>query len=192
MAQRTAPQEALPLPLPSPDAAPAVEFAEPGTGPPRYTTMPTPIGEILLTSDGHSLTGLFMMPEAGWGNAIGADWRRDPAGLRTIEEQLRAYFAGELREFSVPLAPSGTPFQRRVWQALTTVPYGGTASYGTIAAAIERPSASRAVGAANGRNPISIVVPCHRVVGADGSLTGYGGGLPRKQRLLALEKAHAA
>lgn len=133
-----------------------------------------------------------MAPEAGWSAQIGADWRRDPATFPTIEEQLRSYFAGELREFSVPLAPHGTPFQRHVWQALTTVPYGRTASYGAIASVIDRPSASRAVGAANGRNPISIVVPCHRIVGADGSLTGYGGGLPRKRHLLALEQQRTA
>lgn len=188
----TAPQEALPLTVPAPDTLPPVEFAEPGTGPPLYTIVASPIGEIMPTSDGESLTGLFMAPEAGWSTEIGADWRRDPAAFHDIEEQLRAYFAGELREFSVRLAPHGTPFQRRVWQALITIPYGQTTSYGAIAFAIDRPSASRAVGAANGRNPISIIVPCHRIVGADGSLTGYGGGLPRKQHLLALERGRAA
>ncbi|MBK9168153.1 MAG: methylated-DNA--[protein]-cysteine S-methyltransferase [Bryobacterales bacterium] len=101
--------------------------------------------------------------------------------------QLHAYFAGELHEFDLPLAPEGTPFQRRVWEALRAIPYGETRSYGDIAKAIGAPKASRAVGAANGRNPIPVVVPCHRVIGADGSLTGFGGGLAIKRTLLDLE-----
>jgi methylated-DNA-[protein]-cysteine S-methyltransferase len=105
-------------------------------------------------------------------------------------DQLRAYFAGELREFDLPLAPSGTEFQRRVWDAVSAVPFGATASYAEIAAAIGTTSACRAVGAANGRNPLPVIVPCHRVVGSTGALTGYGGGLERKQALLDLE-AHA-
>lgn len=105
-----------------------------------------------------------------------------------VRQQLAAYFAGRLERFDVPLAPAGTGFQRRVWEAVGTVPYGATASYSEIAAALGRPTACRAVGAANGRNPIAIVIPCHRVVGAAGALTGYGGGLERKQALLDLER----
>ena len=103
--------------------------------------------------------------------------------------QLRAYFAGELREFDLPLAPRGTVFQRQVWTAVSAIPYGSTATYAEIAAAIGRPSACRAVGAANGRNPLPLIVPCHRVIGAAGALTGYGGGLERKRSLLDLEAA---
>ena len=106
--------------------------------------------------------------------------------------QLTAYFAGALRTFDLPLAPVGTPFQQLAWRALCEIPYGETRSYGDQARAIGRPAASRAVGAANGKNPIAIIVPCHRVIGADGALTGYGGGLARKQKLLDLERAHAA
>jgi methylated-DNA-[protein]-cysteine S-methyltransferase len=117
----------------------------------------------------------------------GRDWRRDPAALREPAEQLQAYFAGELRAFDLPLAPHGTPFQREVWSALREIPYGSTISYAELAAAVGRPDAARAVGAANGRNPIAVVIPCHRVIGASGALTGYGGGLGRKRLLLDLE-----
>ena len=103
--------------------------------------------------------------------------------------QLSAYFAGERREFDLPLAPRGTPFQREVWAAVAAVPYGETATYAQIAAAVGRPSACRAVGAANGRNPVPVIVPCHRIIGAAGALTGYGGGLDRKRSLLDLEAA---
>ena len=138
--------------------------------------------------------------------AIGTLWlERDPTGLASIafdgpvqarsddpllreaEAQLRAYFAGDLTSFDLPLAPHGTGFQRQVWDAVAAVPYGTTTTYSAIAAALGRPSACRAVGAANGRNPLPIVVPCHRVVGASGALTGYGGGLARKRVLLDLE-----
>jgi methylated-DNA-[protein]-cysteine S-methyltransferase len=150
---------------------------------PRYDTIDSPLGELLLVGDGHALTGLHM------GAAPDAGWRRDPAAFRAAAEQLGAYFAGELREFDLPLAPLGTPFQRAVWSALRDIPYGRTTSYAELAAAVGRPGAARAVGAANGRNPISIVIPCHRVIGAGGALTGYGGGLPRKRMLLDLEAA---
>jgi methylated-DNA-[protein]-cysteine S-methyltransferase len=110
--------------------------------------------------------------------------QRDAEAARTATAQLSEYFAGERREFALPLAPRGTEFQRRVWQELREIPHGRTQSYGDIAAAIGRPTASRAVGAANGRNPISIVVPCHRVIGASGALTGYAGGMDRKRWLL--------
>lgn len=104
-------------------------------------------------------------------------------------DQLRAYFAGELRDFDLPLAPRGTEFQREVWAAVSAIPYGETATYSEIAAAVGRPSARRAIGAANGRNPLPVIVPCHRVIGAAGALTGYGGGLGRKRSLLDLERA---
>ena len=112
-----------------------------------------------------------------------------PRRLATAaRQQLAAYFAGELEGFDLPLAPAGTGFQRRVWEAVAAIPYGATASYSEIAAAVGRPAACRAVGAANGRNPLAIVIPCHRVVGAAGALTGYGGGLGRKRALLDLER----
>lgn len=182
-------QDVLPLDIEVPAAPsgrariPAVEFADPVEGPVFYTTMDTPLGELLLTGDGRSLTGLAMVPAP----AEREGWRCDPAPFREAVSQLNKYFAGELREFALPLAPAGTPFQRRVWRALTTVPYGTTTSYGVLAAEIGVPTGSRAVGMANGRNPLSIVVPCHRVIGANGSLTGYAGGLDRKQFLLSLE-----
>lgn len=113
--------------------------------------------------------------------------RRDPQAAAGTAAQLREYFAGERDRFDLPLAPRGTAFQLRVWEALREIPYGETATYGEIAATIGKPSASRAVGAANGRNPIGVVVPCHRIIGADGTLTGYGGGLDRKAWLLNLE-----
>jgi methylated-DNA-[protein]-cysteine S-methyltransferase len=112
----------------------------------------------------------------------------DPLLIQAAD-QLRAYFAGELREFDIPLAPSGTAFQRQVWSAVSAIPYGATATYSEIATAVGRPSACRAVGAANGRNPLPVIVPCHRIVGAAGGLTGYGGGLDRKRSLLDLEAA---
>lgn len=114
-------------------------------------------------------------------------WRRDSTALAPYLHEFGEYFAGRLRTFSVPCAPSGTPFQLVVWQALCDIPYGQTRSYGELAAALGKPSASRAVGAANGRNPLSIIVPCHRVIGKDGSLTGYAGGLGIKQALLQRE-----
>lgn len=123
--------------------------------------------------------------------ALPGDVRRDDGPFRAAREQLEAYFAGELEEFTLELAPAGTPFQQRVWRALLEIPFGTTESYGALARRIGLPQAARAVGLANGRNPISIVIPCHRVIGADGSLTGYGGGLERKRWLLAHEQHHA-
>jgi methylated-DNA-[protein]-cysteine S-methyltransferase len=146
-----------------------------------YDTIESPLGELLLAGDGHALTAVHM------DGAPGAGWRRDPASLRDAADQLRAYFAGELREFELPLAPHGTAFQQRVWAALRDIPYGRTISYAELAVAVGKPRAARAVGAANGRNPIAIVIPCHRVIGAAGALTGYGGGLDRKRLLLDLE-----
>jgi len=150
----------------------------------------SPIGRLLLTTDGAALTGLYMEPSRKAQSLDG--WTQDgtagPLAAATL--QLTEYFAGSRREFDLPLHLKGTGFQTRVWHELTEIPYGQTWSYGELARRIDKPSASRAVGLANGRNPISIVVPCHRVIGADGSLTGYGGGLPRKQWLLAHEGLH--
>ncbi|WP_052810268.1 methylated-DNA--[protein]-cysteine S-methyltransferase [Streptomonospora alba] len=173
---------------PGPERAAPAEFAEPGGGTPLYDLVPSPLGELLLLGDGEALTGLYMSPQERFAQQIRSEWRREPAALRTTAEQLGAYFAGELREFDLRLAPLGTPFQRTVWQALTTIPYGTTATYGELARAIGKPNASRAVGMANNRNPVSIIVPCHRVIGADGAMVGYGGGIARKERLLSLER----
>lgn len=147
-----------------------------------YTIEPSPIGPLLLTSDGTALTGLFMGT-----SVLREDWRRDDGGFGQARAQLAAYFAGDLKDFDLELAPKGTPFQQRVWAALREVPYGSVTTYGRLADRIGNPTAARAVGLANGRNPISIVVPCHRVIGASGKLVGYGGGLDRKRHLLALE-----
>ncbi len=155
-----------------------------------YTTMQSPIGELVLVGDARSLTGVHMQSgRSAWTPVPGA--RADASALAPAVAQLEAYFAGDLIRFDLPLAPGGTPFQRIVWAALLDIPYGRTESYGELARRIGRPGASRAVGLANGRNPIAIVVPCHRVIGASGSLTGYGGGLERKRWLLALESRQA-
>jgi methylated-DNA-[protein]-cysteine S-methyltransferase len=153
-----------------------------------YTCIETSLSSLLLTSDGALLTGLYM-DEQRHGAAPGADWVRDDeaAPFPEARRQLAAYFEGRLQEFDLPLTMEGTAFQQRVWEELRKIPYGVTISYGELARRIGRPKGSRAVGLANGRNPIGIIVPCHRVIGADGRLTGYGGGLPRKAALLALE-----
>ncbi|MEU0443546.1 MULTISPECIES: methylated-DNA--[protein]-cysteine S-methyltransferase [unclassified Streptomyces] len=158
------------------------------TGPIRYTETPSPLGTLLLTADPDgSLTSLSVPGQRG-GRTAGADWVRDPALFRDAEEQLAAYFAGDLKEFRLRLRPHGTDFRRRVWDALDDVPYGATSTYGEIAARIGAPRAAvRAVGGAIGANPLLILRPCHRVIGANGTLTGYAGGLDRKQWLLALE-----
>jgi methylated-DNA-[protein]-cysteine S-methyltransferase len=146
-----------------------------------YDTVDSPLGELLLAGNGDALTAVRMNGSPGPG------WRRDPGSFCEAAGQLRSYFAGELREFDLPLHPQGTRLQRRVWAALREIPYGGTLSYAELAAAVGRPGAARAVGAANGRNPIAVVIPCHRVIGASGALTGYGGGIERKRLLLDLE-----
>ncbi len=150
-----------------------------------YTTTDSPIGELLLTGDGAALTGLYM--QAGRRKRIDPSWRRSDAAFAAAVAQLGEYFAGERREFDLALAPRGGEFQLRAWQALREIPYGETIAYGEQARRIGHPDAARAVGAANGQNPIGVIVPCHRVVGADGSLTGFGGGLSRKRLLLDLE-----
>ena len=141
----------------------------------------SPIGNLLLMSDGAALTGV------DFDRIPDPSWQRDDGPFRDATTQLRAYFGGELTEFSLDLAPRGTPFQQRVWSALRAIPYGTATSYGRLAARLGNSRATRAVGLANGRNPISIIIPCHRVIGADGSLTGYGGGMERKRWLLAME-----
>lgn len=154
-----------------------------------HTTMPSPVGPLFLAADDD---GLHRIEFASPRHPVqrGHDWREgDHAVLRETRRQLEAYFAGTRRTFDLPLAPRGTGFQLDVWQALRDIPYGETISYATLAQRIAKPTAMRAVGAANGRNPLPIVVPCHRVIGADGSLTGFGGGLPVKRFLLTLEGA---
>jgi len=156
----------------------------------HHTVIDSPYGPLTLVADNGVLCGLYMTaqrhrpPEESFG-------ARDDTLFDETEEQLEAYFAGELKEFTVELGLHGTPFQRSVWDQLRKIPYGETCSYGDLADALGNPSASRAVGLANGKNPIGIIVPCHRVVGANGSLTGYGGGLDRKRRLLDFERGTA-
>jgi methylated-DNA-[protein]-cysteine S-methyltransferase len=151
-----------------------------------YTEVESPIGLLRLAADAEGLRQIdFLGAEP---RPLPAGWVHDAQRLAPVVEQLRSYFAGTLREFDLPLAPQGTPFQRGVWSRLCEIPYGETTSYGELARRVGNPKASRAVGLANGRNPIPIVIPCHRVIGSNGSLTGYGGGLPIKEHLLALER----
>ena len=152
-----------------------------------YTYVTTAIGDLLAAkNEDGAVTRIHFS-----GANAHDDWQRDDAAFADVREQLAAYFAGELQEFSLPLAPAGTPFQQSVWTALRSIPYGETRSYLDIANAIGKPSACRAVGAANGANPLPIVVPCHRVIGATGNLTGFGGGNQVKRRLLVLEGVQA-
>jgi methylated-DNA-[protein]-cysteine S-methyltransferase len=147
-----------------------------------YTTFESPVGELLLAGDGETLSRL-SFPGAG----IDPRWRHVDGAFPDAREQLSEYFAGERRTFDVPLELHGTEWERRVWDALRGIPFGETRSYGEIARQVCTIRAVRAVGRANGRNPVAIIVPCHRVIGADGSLTGFGGGLERKRALLDLE-----
>lgn len=161
-----------------------------------FTTMPTPVGELTVTSNGDALTAVYF-EDPKYGPTSTDGWIRDDAVLADARRQLEEYFRGERTDFDLALAPSGTDFQRSVWRALSHIPFATTTSYGAIASTIGKQSASRAVGAANGRNPISIIVPCHRVIGSGGDLTGYGGGLDRKRWLLnheavVLSKVRAA
>jgi len=152
-----------------------------------FTYLPSPIGSLLLVADNAALREITFMKN-GMPASPHHDWIEDSSAFTEPLRQLRAYFAGELETFNLPLAPQGTPFQQKVWTELCEIPYGETISYGQLAQRIGNPNASRAVGLANGSNPIPIVIPCHRVIGADGKLTGYGGGLPIKEKLLALER----
>jgi methylated-DNA-[protein]-cysteine S-methyltransferase len=154
----------------------------------RYDELETPIGPLLVAADDAGLRRIFF-PSRGRAHAPERSWLRDRAPFRELDRQLAEYFGGARRTFSLPLAPEGTAFQLATWKALREIPYGTTISYAELARRVGRPSASRAVGAANGANPLPIVVPCHRVIGADGSLTGFGGGLPVKRALLELEGA---
>ena len=156
-----------------------------------HTVMDSPVGPLTLVAADGALTGLYMdlQRHRPLQERFG---ERDPTPLREVIRQLDEYFTGQRTEFDLPMTLAGTPFQRTVWAALREIPYGETMSYGHLAERIGRPGAARAVGLANGRNPIGIIVPCHRVVGATGSLTGYGGGLERKQYLLEFEYRNLA
>jgi methylated-DNA-[protein]-cysteine S-methyltransferase len=153
-----------------------------------YVTVPSPVGPLTIVARDGVITGLYMDAQRHAPAQFGLPGDLADEPFATAAAQLTAYFDGTLTEFELPLAPEGTQFQRKVWDGLRAIPYGKTVSYGELARRIGSPAASRAVGLANGRNPIAIVVPCHRVIGSDGSLTGYGGGLDRKRFLLALER----
>ncbi len=152
-----------------------------------YTYLESPVGPLLLAGKRRALQWIAFSTGKG-AKRPEHDWEADERPFRSAIHQLQEYFRGQLQSFDLDLAPRGTPFQLAVWNQLREIPYGVTASYGEIARAIGRPSAVRAVGAANGRNPLPIVVPCHRVIGSSGQLTGYGGGLDVKEALLALER----
>ena len=159
----------------------------------RYDWMQSPLGSVLLVADGDALCGVYFhdqkyLPE------IDPAWVRDERSpvLRATRRQLDAYFNGSRDRFELPLAPAGTPFQRAIWNAIAEVPCGATRTYADLATRVGRAGSARAAGAATGRNPLSIIVPCHRIVGSDGSLTGYAGGLERKRQLLAHERALVA
>jgi methylated-DNA-[protein]-cysteine S-methyltransferase len=156
------------------------------TGLGLYTTIESPIGELLLLGDGRALRGLYMQQGRKPGSAP-CCWEQDPDAFTEVSDQLGEYFAGERTGFELALEPVGSPFQLQVWGALLEIEYGETLTYGELARRIGRPNAPRAVGAANGANPLSVVVPCHRLIGSDGTLTGYGGGIERKRLLLDLE-----
>jgi len=176
------------VPSARPSGSPPEEAAMTATTrTPRYTSTDSPIGELLLVGDERALRGLYM--QAGRKPmTIAPEWEHDPAAFSDARRQLSEYFAAERTSFDVALETDGTSFQRRVWRALQDIPYGETISYGELARRIDQPTAPRAVGLANGRNPISVILPCHRVIGADGTLTGYGGGTERKRLLLELEQ----
>ena len=151
-----------------------------------FTEIDSPIGKLLIYGTTRGLSGIMMTRQRHF-DGKQKDWERNDAHWSAVAKQLREYFDGKRRDFEIPLDVEGTEFQTKVWAALRKIPFGRTASYADIARKIGKPKAMRAVGMANGRNPVSIVVPCHRVIGADGSLTGYGGGLDRKKILLDLE-----
>lgn len=155
--------------------------------PRTHTVVDSPCGPLTLVADDGVLTGLYMTQQRHrpGEETFGVP---DDSAFGAVTEQLSAYFAGDLTAFDLPLALRGTPFQQRVWAALRDIPYGETCSYGELAEVVGSPNASRAVGLANGKNPVGVIVPCHRVVGSTGSLTGYGGGLERKRYLLDFER----
>ena len=153
----------------------------------NYSYLESPIGTLLIAGDADAIHEI-NFPKNGHARKPQADWKESSRGpVSDALRQLREYFAGKRTEFDLPLSPKGTEFQRGVWRRLQEIPYGETISYGELAKRVGNPKASRAVGAANGQNPIPIVIPCHRVIGANGKLTGFGGGLPTKEKLLALE-----
>jgi methylated-DNA-[protein]-cysteine S-methyltransferase len=181
-AHRTA---ATPSPTPGPVASPGA------TGRPRHRRVATALGEYVIAAEGESITGLWRDAQSHYPRAdrLGGTAAAEDALLSAAESQLLDYLAGERTAFDLPLAPRGTDFQRAVWDRLREIPRGATTTYGALARDVGRPRAAQAVGAAVGSNPISIVVPCHRVVGASGALTGYAGGMETKQALLVLEGA---
>ncbi len=156
-----------------------------------YSTLNSPIGEVVITADEIGIRSIYSPTHETLIKPF-VNAKRDNSKLREAIDQLRAYFAGDLQEFSLTLNPQGTQFFKNVWKHLETIPYGTTMSYCELAKQIGKPSDSRAVGMANGRNPISFVIPCHRVIGQNGSLTGYGGGLKLKGWLVEFEKEHSA
>lgn len=155
-----------------------------------YDYLQTPVGRLLLAMDGQGLRHIDF-ENGRYPTPVGEDWERGAGALHEARTQLTAYFDGRLHEFDLPLAPLGTPFQQQVWLELLRIPYATTINYGELARRVGDIKASRAVGSANGRNPLPIVVPCHRVIGADGSLTGFGGGLAAKRYLLDHEQRHS-
>ena len=155
----------------------------------QYTTMDSPVGTLLLAAEQGKLC-LISFQDTDHPVTPDADWVEQPDALAPVVQQLHDYFEGKRREFDLELAPDGTAFQKSVWNALQRIPYGEVSSYGQVAVDLGRPSATRAVGSANGRNPLPIVIPCHRVVGADGSLTGFSAGVAVKRALLEHERRH--
>jgi methylated-DNA-[protein]-cysteine S-methyltransferase len=159
-----------------------------------YACIPSPVGDLLAVADAGALVELSFDARRALARrqkSGSQPLREAPREFSRVRKQLAAYFGGELRDFELPLEPAGAPFEQRVWRALLGIPYGTTTSYGAIARGLGAPNAARAVGSANGRNPIAIVIPCHRVIGSTGGLTGYGGGLARKRLLLDLESRHS-
>jgi len=153
----------------------------------NYTQIESPVGPLLLAGDNAGLREIRFV-QGRTPARPDSSWTEKAAPFKEVIRQLHSYFAGDLEEFDLPLAPQGTAFQLEVWKRLCDIPYGETISYGELARRLDNPNASRAVGLANGSNPIPIVIPCHRVIGSNGKLTGYGGGLPIKEKLLALER----
>jgi methylated-DNA-[protein]-cysteine S-methyltransferase len=152
-----------------------------------YSFIDSPLGELLVSSDGKFLTGL-SMPNQKRVSHPNSSWKESDAPFAAVRRQLDEYFAGDRRQFDVPMKLNGTPFQQHVWEELVRIPYGTTITYGQLALRVGNPAASRAVGAANGRNPVAIIVPCHRVIGINGKLTGYASGIDNKEWLLGLER----